>query len=156
MSGHFTDQSGERCPFVARAMPQTAASMTSVSTTGTTQLEVGAGSGAGADPASPVPCAGTGGGTRQAAAAHASARTPRRRMYGLRVKPSTPRRGNHARRYAGRASKTRLNGVSVALRNFGKPASRATAEIRASPACAPSAIPWKASEFGTQIIVDAA
>ena len=41
----------------------------------------------------------------------------------------------------GRASSTRLNGVSVARRKRVKPASSSTSRRRASPACAPSAAP---------------
>ncbi len=41
----------------------------------------------------------------------------------------------------GRASNTRLNGVSATRRNRVKPAASTTSRIRASPACAPSASP---------------
>ena len=60
------------------------------------------------------------------------------------------------RRY-GRASSTRLNGVSVARRNRVNPASSATARSRSSPAWAPRASPtsWS-SEDGVQITVEAA
>lgn len=55
-----------------------------------------------------------------------------------------------------RASRIRLNGVSVARRKRVKPASRTTSRSRFSPACAPSAArPSWASEAGVQIIVEA-
>ena len=57
----------------------------------------------------------------------------------------------------GRASSTRLKGVSAARRNRVKPASVATFFKRASPAWAPSAVPTSCDrEFGVQSIVDAA
>ena len=56
----------------------------------------------------------------------------------------------------GRASKTRLNGVSAARRNRVKPPSfTITFVSRCSPACAPSAGPCCASETGTQMSDDA-
>ena len=56
----------------------------------------------------------------------------------------------------GRASSTRLNGVSVARRNRVKPPpSTTTSRSRASPACAPSAGPLRARDTGTQIWVEA-
>jgi pimeloyl-ACP methyl ester carboxylesterase len=56
-----------------------------------------------------------------------------------------------------RASRTRLNGVSVARRKRLKPASSNTARRRASPACAPSPRPTSCeSELGVQMKVDAA
>ena len=57
----------------------------------------------------------------------------------------------------GRASSTRLNGVSVARRNRVNPASAATSPSRCSPACAPRPRPtsWS-SEAGVQISVEAA
>src|ERR671911_1066070 len=54
----------------------------------------------------------------------------------------------------GLASKTKLNGVCVARRNFEKPADITTSLIRSSPACAPSAGPSSFKDAGTQIIVD--
>ena len=45
------------------------------------------------------------------------------------------------RRCQGRTSKTRLNGVSVALRKRVKPPAAVTSRIRAGPACAPRARP---------------
>lgn len=56
-----------------------------------------------------------------------------------------------------RASKIKLNGVSVARRKDVNPASSATDRKRFSPACAPSARPVScASDVGTHTIVDAA
>jgi hypothetical protein len=54
----------------------------------------------------------------------------------------------------GLASKTKLNGVCVARRNFEKPADITTSLILFSPACAPSAGPSSFKDAGTQIIVD--
>ncbi len=56
----------------------------------------------------------------------------------------------------GRASNTRLKGVSAARRKRLKPADVTTLRMRSSPACAPSAAPtsW-AIEAGVQIIVEA-
>jgi len=56
----------------------------------------------------------------------------------------------------GRASYTRLNGVSAARRKRVNPALDTTSRIRFSPACAPNAAPtsW-ASDAGVQIIVEA-
>jgi len=56
----------------------------------------------------------------------------------------------------GRASSTRLNGVSAARRKRVKPPSRATRRKRPSPACAPKAMPSAAMELGTHSNVDAA
>jgi hypothetical protein len=56
----------------------------------------------------------------------------------------------------GLASKTKLNGVWVARRNFEKPADFTNSLILTSPACAPSAGPFSFKDAGTQIIVDAA
>src|SRR6266516_2617995 len=55
----------------------------------------------------------------------------------------------------GRASKTRLNGVSVARRNRVRPPEVTTSRIRASPAWAPSARPtsWD-SDAGVQRSVE--
>jgi len=55
----------------------------------------------------------------------------------------------------GRASNTRLNGVSAARRNRVKPAAVTTSLILASPACAPSASPtsWD-SEAGVHSSVE--
>ena len=56
-----------------------------------------------------------------------------------------------------RASRIKLNGVSVARRNCVKPASSNTSRSRSSPACAPSARPTSCeSEFGVQTMVEAA
>ena len=61
-----------------------------------------------------------------------------------------------AEAFQGRASKTRLNGVSAARRNRVKPPSfTITSVSRRSPACAPSAGPCCASETGTQMSDDA-
>jgi hypothetical protein len=57
-------------------------------------------------------------------------------------------------RAQGLASKTKLNGVCVARRNFEKPADVTTCFILSSPACAPSAGPFSFKDAGTQIIVD--
>src|SRR5258708_7884764 len=58
--------------------------------------------------------------------------------------------------YYGLASNTRLNGVCVARRNLAKPPpSTTTLRSRASPAWAPSAGPFDASDAGTQIIDEA-
>ena len=54
----------------------------------------------------------------------------------------------------GLASKTKLNGVWVARRNFEKPADFTTSLILFSPACPPSAGPSSFKDAGTQIIVD--
>ena len=56
-----------------------------------------------------------------------------------------------------RASRIRLNGVSVARRKRLNPASANTSRRRASPACAPRPSPtsWD-SEFGVQTMLDAA
>src|SRR5439155_3476223 len=57
----------------------------------------------------------------------------------------------------GRASSTRLKGVSVARRKRVKPPAMTTSRSRASPACAPSASPTScASEAGVQTMVEAA
>jgi hypothetical protein len=48
-----------------------------------------------------------------------------------------------------------LNGVSAARRKLLPPAASNTSRGRAVPACAPSATPSAAREFGTQTIVDA-
>src|SRR5262249_43835846 len=57
----------------------------------------------------------------------------------------------------GRASSTRLKGVSVARRKRVKPADGTISRRRASPACAPSARPTScASDAGVQTSVDAA
>ena len=57
----------------------------------------------------------------------------------------------------GRASKTMLNGVSVARRTRLKPPAVITSRSFASPACAPKAAPTScASEVGTHTSVDAA
>ena len=68
--------------------------------------------------------------------------------------PAFRRDGGRARGYM-RASRIRLNGVSVALRNLVKPASVKTSRSRASPAWAPRPRPtsWD-SEFGVQMNVD--
>jgi hypothetical protein len=58
--------------------------------------------------------------------------------------PADPLDGNGQVRSGagqGRASRTRLNGVSAARRNREKPASWTTSPSRVSPACAPSASP---------------
>src|SRR5439155_1717897 len=56
----------------------------------------------------------------------------------------------------GRASSTRLKGVSVARRKRVKPPAVTTSRSLASPACAPSARPTScASEAGVQIMVEA-
>ena len=56
-----------------------------------------------------------------------------------------------------RASRIRLNGVSVARRKRLNPASANTARRRASPACAPRPSPTSCErEFGVQIMLDAA
>jgi hypothetical protein len=57
-------------------------------------------------------------------------------------------------RAQGLASKTKLNGVWVARRNFEKPADVTTCFILSSPACASSAGPFSFKDAGTQIIVD--
>ena len=60
------------------------------------------------------------------------------------------------RRRQGRASKTRLNGVWVVLRNrVNPPSSTITFLNRCSPAWAPKAGPCRASDTGTQISDDA-
>jgi hypothetical protein len=60
------------------------------------------------------------------------------------------------RPFYGRASSTRLNGVSVARLNRPKPPpATTTSRNRRSPACAPSAGPLRASDTGTQICDDA-
>ncbi len=57
----------------------------------------------------------------------------------------------------GRASSTRLKGVSVARRKRVKPPAVTTSRSRASPACAPSPNPTScASEAGVQTMVEAA
>jgi len=57
--------------------------------------------------------------------------------------------------FQGRASKTRLNGVWAARRKCVKPASMITARNRASPACAPRAVPTScASEAWVHTNVD--
>lgn len=64
--------------------------------------------------------------------------------------------GERCSRCYGLASKTMLNGPSVARRTLLKPASVRMAVSLASPACAPSASPTScASDVGTQIIVEA-
>ena len=49
--------------------------------------------------------------------------------------------GRGLRRFQGRASKTMLNGVSVAFRTLRNPPSVMAAESLATPACAPNAAP---------------
>jgi hypothetical protein len=56
----------------------------------------------------------------------------------------------------GRASNTSLNGVCVARRHRVNPPLVTTSFNFVSPACAPSAGPWPASDTGTQMVVDAA
>ena len=57
----------------------------------------------------------------------------------------------------GRASKTMLNGVSVARRMLVNPPADITSRSLASPACAPRAVPTScASDVGTQIMVEPA
>jgi hypothetical protein len=56
----------------------------------------------------------------------------------------------------GRASNTKLKGVSAARRKRVKPAAVTTLRMRSSPACAPRAAPTScAREAGVQIMVDA-
>jgi hypothetical protein len=75
----------------------------------------------------------------------------------LRAPPRAPHwRGPLLRRAQGRASRIRLKGVSVARRKREKPPCvTTTSRSRASPACAPSAGPSCAREWGTHSIVDA-
>ncbi len=54
----------------------------------------------------------------------------------------------------GFASKTKLNGVWVARRNFENPADFIISDILFSPACAPKAGPFSLNEAGTQTIDD--
>ena len=57
----------------------------------------------------------------------------------------------------GRASKTMLNGVSVARRTLRKPPAMTASRSFASPACAPNAAPTSCdSDVGTQTSVEAA
>ena len=74
-----------------------------------------------------------------------------------RNRPNSWRRGALRPQPQGRASKTILNGVSVALRTLPKPPCVIADESLAKPACAPSAAPtgWS-SEVGMQIMVEAA
>ena len=58
-------------------------------------------------------------------------------------------------RAQGLASKTKLNGVCVARRNFEKPADVTISLIFSSPACAPSAGPFSFKDVGTHATVDA-
>jgi hypothetical protein len=75
---------------------------------------------------------------------------------GVRCRDSTPIDEFAASATQGRASKIKLNGVSVARRKRVKPASSTiTFRNRCSPACAPSAGPFCASDTGTQISDDA-
>jgi hypothetical protein len=56
----------------------------------------------------------------------------------------------------GRASRIRLNGVSAARRKRENPPfATTTSRSRVLPACAPSAGPWYAREWGTHSNVDA-
>ena len=87
---------------------------------------------------------------------------PRSRQGRPSVRPECPSERGRARRLAlrcgqGRASSTRLKGVSVARRTRENPAAVSTSRSRVSPACAPSARPtcW-ARDPGVQSIVDPA
>jgi hypothetical protein len=54
----------------------------------------------------------------------------------------------------GLASKTKLNGVWIARRNFEKPVDITISPILSSPGCAPSAGPFSFKDKGMHIIVE--
>src|SRR5581483_2636687 len=75
----------------------------------------------------------------------------------LRRRNSSVRRSREPRVCYGRASNTRLNGVSATRRKRVKPAASTTSLILASPACAPSASPTSCeSEAGVHSSVEKA
>ena len=82
---------------------------------------------------------------------------PRGRLRPAPTPDSSAARRTLGPQLQGRASKTILKGVSVALRTLPNPPCVIADDSLAKPACAPSAAPtgWS-SEVGTQIMVEAA